>query len=739
MKINKGLRASTSTWSKYRSEFASYVNDSLEQALALLLRDDDENCNDNNIMCFNETFQDNDNDNSSTSIITRAHARMTRNHTKELLMSENNRGENALFWAIRRNGSAYLVQKMIDVGGYALISKCNRFGQNALHYACFFGSNYHVFQALLLDHIGTGTSTTVTNNSINNSNSNTNANKIVQELLTKKDRHGNTPLHYACAWHVPIEVIKFMLQKGGMDILYIQNNWNYIPSPSPTPTTTPTTNPNPKSHNNIPLQLFLSNQGGEKYDHLITTQTATIHEMSIFDLIMLNLVEEVQRKLTAQPINKRYIQELYEKDDLGINTLMDAIWHIGHINTSTHINTLSTTENTRTENSEHRSHFLSMIQTMVDVGGKDLVLMTNNTGSNSLHHAAYNQSPLDVIILLLHAAGTPSIHIQNYKKQTMLHVACINNAPVEVVQYLIKLDGKCVSTNNNNNNNSNSCVGLLLKAKNINNNTPLEEAYTVPNPSEQLIVALQRTWYEVDPNCIQKSSTHLIKQTLQWSRKFDAHIVTSNNFLKSVLNESFCWPRYQIVLFSDVYFHLCVNIFISPFRTKMNQFYIDHNDTSGLGVSVVVLSICGFWFLFREIIEMFSIKNYARSYKNLLNIIFVVFVCWTIYIFVQLQQQENENESIDDDNGGGVGGNDDDDYLNLNVRGVIIVTCMISSIEFLLSIGQLSYSVSVFTYAIIQVSVSFKVFQITFMKDFKMQFHITSLSYTHSFSFIFFT
>ncbi len=85
----------------------------------------------------------------------------------------------------------------------------------------------------------------------------------------------------------------------------------------------------------------------------------------------------------------------------------------------------------------------SLIRQMVEMGGKDLVTMTNIWGENSLIYALKNKRSLYVIRLLLDVGGGKEFVLQqNFRGKSPLHVACEQRASVEVVQSLVELGGR---------------------------------------------------------------------------------------------------------------------------------------------------------------------------------------------------------------------------------------------------------------------------------------------------------
>lgn len=85
----------------------------------------------------------------------------------------------------------------------------------------------------------------------------------------------------------------------------------------------------------------------------------------------------------------------------------------------------------------------SLIRNMIQIGGKELVHMTNVWGDNALICSIRNKRSTELIKLLLDTGGGKEYVTQcNFKGKTPLHMACEINLPVEVVKALVELGGK---------------------------------------------------------------------------------------------------------------------------------------------------------------------------------------------------------------------------------------------------------------------------------------------------------
>lgn len=85
----------------------------------------------------------------------------------------------------------------------------------------------------------------------------------------------------------------------------------------------------------------------------------------------------------------------------------------------------------------------SLIRDMIDIGGKEVVTMTNVWGDNALLCAVKYKRSFDVIKLLVEVGGGKDYVLHcNFKGKTALHVACEMNLSMETIQCLVDAGGK---------------------------------------------------------------------------------------------------------------------------------------------------------------------------------------------------------------------------------------------------------------------------------------------------------
>lgn len=394
-------------------------------------------------------------------------------------------------------------------------------------------------------------------------------------------------------------------------------------------------------------QSYLAEIGGLEYENKVVEQEN--FDMSFFDFIMLNKTEKAELILD----DKQRREEVFDTNDNGLNPLMVAIWFLG--NTS----------------AMFQNRLTSLIRKMVRSGGKKLVEMKNNTRSNAIHYAAFNNAPIEIIQLLVQVGGQDLLRVQNNWLNTPCHDACIRPAPVPVIEFLVRKGGNSA-----------------LTTRNKEKKTPLDMLYDADIPSDEHILAFQRAWYELDPHFSSVCSRQILFKTLQWCNRVDTTYVTSNNFVKSILNERFIWPRYQAVMFADFYSQAAVVLFLSPLW--LNSLYEDYNfvgtnENNQIEVLSTVLIICTLWFMGRELIQLYAspIKSYAQDPGNYFDILQVVVLLLTLREIPGIINGETSESKIR--------------------RSTFIFASFFSWAQLLRVVSKLFYSISVFVYATGQV------------------------------------
>lgn len=426
-----------------------------------------------------------------------------------------------------------------------------------------------------------------------------------------------------------------MADVGGKDALLTENEKKQVP------------------HSDMKkMQRYLCHIGGSEYAEQIVGQKK--FEMSFFSLVMLNKTSEAELLLE----DKQRRKEVFNKNENGLTVLMVTIWFLG--NTS----------------AMFQNRLISLIRKMVKVGGEELVEMKNSTNGNAIHYAAFNNAPLEIIHLLVETAGVDALAVQNNWGSTPCHDACYRQSPVQVIEYLVRHGIAAMTTTNNN------------------GQTPLEILYDADMPSDDHILALQRAWYDLDPHFSSVCSRLVINQTLTWSNRVDPKFITSNAFVKSILNERFIWIRYQMFLFLDFYSQLFIVFFSSAIwlgNVYEGPLPLENLDENKIQITIAVagLSMCAAWFLLRESVQVYSssIKHYSRGVGNYFDLFQIIF------LFLTIRQLANIGNG-----GDGLG---DASYRRM----VFLFSSFLGWTQLLRVVSRLFYKVSVFVYATTQVRI----------------------------------
>uniref|UniRef100_A0A7S3Q9T1 Ion transport domain-containing protein n=1 Tax=Chaetoceros debilis TaxID=122233 RepID=A0A7S3Q9T1_9STRA len=556
---------------------------------------------------------------------------------REALATRNSNGVTALFWAIRRRADISLIEKMVEIGGYDMVLVCNNLKESVLHNAVFCGASYEVFREIV--EAGAGKA----------------GKRKQKNILRLQDRLGNTPLHYACAWKLPLKTIKYLADAGGEEVLTIRNSKGWVPY----------------SEDSI-CQSYLYKIGGRVYTEQVQNQNTTmnnVEELTFVDLLMNCQFWEAEIRL-----DESYrLEQLYWKDveHGGLTTLCVALWFHGNVLEST------------------QKQLTPLIHRMIDVGGRKLLMDTNNGGSNAVHYAAFNHASLDIMQHIVKVTGSSAIHVTNSGwGSTPLHDACFRQAPVEVIEFLVQ----------------NQEGTKAVMTRNIKNSTPLDVLLEADNPCDDRITALTRAWYDRDPRCTELLSGEAVSKVLRWADSGDVPNVTSNNFIKALLNERFILPRYFAVIMVDFVCQVAIALVLSPL--VLDDFYTSREDKN-ITFTVAVLIFCILWFMGREIAQLYSseLEEYVKAYDNYIDVAQIILMMLTSWVLLDFKISFPENMDLISPLRG--------DDLDIISRGIVISTVGIAWLELLFVCGQLNYSISVFTFAFVKIIFALVPFAVT--------------------------
>jgi len=138
-----------------------------------------------------------------------------------------------------------------------------------------------------------------------------------------------------------------------------------------------------------------------------------------------------------------------------------------------------------------------IIKSLLDIGGKDLVMMTTNGKSTALHTACYFGASFDVMKLLIDVGGKELVVAKNWIGNTALHLLCrhINNHDnaANKIKLMLQVAG----------------TEKILTVKNDNGNTPLDIA-TAKGGSDEIKTLLQPRTIKNDPANANDDASNLV-------------------------------------------------------------------------------------------------------------------------------------------------------------------------------------------------------------------------------------
>jgi len=227
---------------------------------------------------------------------------------------------------------------------------------------------------------------------------------------------------------------------------------------------------------------------------------------------------------------------------------------------------------------------VSLIKTMINLGKRETLEVTNDSDWNVLHWAAYsNNVSLEVFKLILEKSNRDVIYAKNNYDKTPLEILLNRNKAAFIDKTL----------------------ALLVK--------------------EQLLSDQKTT---VDRLCTSWSTI----KTLAWAHHLpesEKDIVLERPLFKAILNSTFICPRYIFISMMDLYMQIALVLVFSFFLRNA----IIQSDTSPF-LSLIILVVCFVWFLIREMTELMLtyLKNYFLEPTNVLDIIQFVLLAGSIVI-----------------------------------------------------------------------------------------------------------
>jgi ankyrin repeat protein len=85
---------------------------------------------------------------------------------------------------------------------------------------------------------------------------------------------------------------------------------------------------------------------------------------------------------------------------------------------------------------------INIINILIDVGGRDLVMTTSSDGRTALYISCYINASIDIVNKLIDAGGRDLVMATDNNGCTALHGACSNSASIDIVNRLIDVGGR---------------------------------------------------------------------------------------------------------------------------------------------------------------------------------------------------------------------------------------------------------------------------------------------------------
>jgi ankyrin repeat protein len=310
-------------------------------------------------------------------------------------------GETCLHQAFIRGAPDEIMKAMLDIGGKELVMMTDKSDRTALHDACFSGASYNMIKMLI--EVGG------------------------KDLVMAKNDDGNIALHNLCyciTRHTKVaEKIKLIRQAGDANLLL-----------------------SAKCHTGeTPLEIATKMGASKKIKRRLTLQSTTpvaleaahaqeLLGIELFRLCIHNKWPEVRKYLSSDAAEEEKKSNIMYRDDEGSTCLQEAC---------------------------SRGAPDDIIKAMLDIGGKELVMMTGSYWT-VLHTVCMNGASYNIIKMLIDVGGKDLVMAKNDYDYTALRCLCVTIKTHTKVAEKIKLFLQVGDAN------------LLLSKKNHAGKTPLE-------------------------------------------------------------------------------------------------------------------------------------------------------------------------------------------------------------------------------------------------------------------------
>ena len=333
---------------------------------------------------------------------------------------------------------------------------------------------------------------------------------------------------------------------------------------------------------------------------------------------------------------------------------------------------------------------VDIIKTMLDIGGRDLMLAEDRHGWIALHRACRYGASAEVVKLLIEAGGSDTVFQQNNSGYPALHLVCMYGASAEVIKLLLDVGGRDILfTMSKKGNialhqaciNNGSLEGIktlvdtggkeILSAENHTGHLPIHFLFEGKKDINlETILYLQEEYQKVYPHAssVPKAFSKTL-HVIQALPEADQSNIFEGSFIKGILNEKIIKTSSLLVLFLDLIVQVTV---VVTFSSRIEVGLELQTWKGG------VLTGCLSWFMLRELTQLPATSFYAYSndrsnYMDILQCGLIISILATYASGVNLA--------------------------------LLLLCIAVSWLQLVLVCGNLVYTVAVFVSALLAVSV----------------------------------
>jgi len=292
----------------------------------------------------------------------------------------------------------------------------------------------------------------------------------------------------------------------------------------------------------------------------------------------------------------------------------------------------------------------------------------------------------DIVKLMVQVGGDSVLKVKDNDGSNALHYACYENASLQCIELLTSLSS------------------LEDITATDNNDTPVDYLLQRSPPQFDKINVILKKWSKLDPNAQAFPESNTLTLILQLSES-DQDKVLESTIIRKILQVKFSSPKFLALSMMDLYVQLAV---IIVYSFLLGDVLRGESDSS---YCVAILTISFIWDFIQEISKFMntSLTMYVSDAVNYLDGLQLVLLLWTISNLYS----------------------HDDDYRNhWGSETLYIIATAVPWLKLLFVIGNLSYSIAVFSVAFIQIIgalIPFLVTTILFLLMFSHAYHTWSI------------